>query len=94
MCTHDAMKKSPLKKRQFSEWMGIWILWAWKIIPANLISKSFRVMGISNALESKEDNYMKTQATGTVYVAQNGSPKFQCLQRTLSANLVTLLLNR
>jgi hypothetical protein len=44
--------------------------------PADLISKNFEVTGISNALDVKDDSYVKMLAIGTVYVAQNGRPEF------------------
>jgi hypothetical protein len=37
---------------------------------------NFKVMGISNAMDMKEDSSMKKYAIGTVYVAQDGSLKF------------------
>jgi hypothetical protein len=38
------------------------------LIPADLISKSFKVMGISNALHTTEDNYIEKKKTFKIWV--------------------------
>ncbi|KAH9377758.1 hypothetical protein HPB48_012173 [Haemaphysalis longicornis] len=45
-------------KRLFIELMRSWFLDAWYLLPADLISKSSKKTGISNALDSTNDDHL------------------------------------
>jgi hypothetical protein len=53
-----------------------------------LIFKNLKLMVISNALDTTKENYMKTHAIVTVYVAQNISPEFSFLHYVVSLDFV------
>jgi hypothetical protein len=57
-----------------------WIKKAWDSVPAELISKSFRVCGVTNALDNSQDDEIMVLKEGSVLGADVESIKNELLK--------------
>lgn len=60
-------------KRPSVELVCSWILEAWRSLPADLISKSFKKTGIANALDGSEDDQLWEQDAEAASDLDDGS---------------------
>ena len=66
--------------------MFCWIKKAWDSVPAELISKSFRVCGVTNALDNSQDDEIMVLKEGGILGADVDTIKKELLKGASSAD--------
>ncbi|KAJ9584096.1 hypothetical protein L9F63_021568 [Diploptera punctata] len=58
------LSSGQLKKPSFTQ-ICEWIVAAWDLVPQNMVTKSFKVTSISNAMDGTEDDTLWTASSGS-----------------------------